>query len=261
MMVDKELILFLDIETKPLELFGWGIRDQHIAINQIKEDWELICWAAKWKGSDKIMSAIVPVRKGKNADLRVLKPLWKLMDKAKIIVGHNIDAFDIPKINARLIANDFKPPTRTRTLDTLKMARQRFKFTSNKLEYLAKFLGLDVQKYVDRLFNGMDLWIEFMKGNKKARAEMIKYNKQDVVVLEAVFNKLMPWYKTTINFNVYNTLDSTIRCHCGSTSFKKNGTTEVGVGVYQRYLCLKCRHETRDGVNLLSKEKKKTLRK
>lgn len=260
-MADEPRLLFLDIETKPLKILSWGIRNQYHTIDQIEEEWELICWSAKWKGSKKIISAIVPVRKGKDRDLKVLKPLWKLIDKAQIIVGHNIDEFDLPKICARMIALDFDPPTKSRTLDTLKMARQRFKFTSNKLEYLAKFLGLNVRKFTNRKFKGLDLWIEFMKGNKEARKEMLKYNQHDVIVLEAVFNKLMPWYKTTVNFNIYNVMDNTVKCHCGSTSFKKNGVTEVGAGLYQRYLCLKCRHETRDGVNILSKDKKKSLRK
>jgi len=251
-------ILFLDIETIPLTAFAWGLWDQTISLNQIKKDWKMVCWAAKWKGEDKIISKVL---EGKGSDKSLIKPLWQMVDEADILVGHNIDRFDLPKINARFIANGFKPPTRCKTIDTLKIAKQRFAFTSNKQEYLAKHLACEQLKSDHSEFPGFELWSEFMKGNKRAIREMRKYNEQDVATLEAIYDKLMPWYKTTINFNVYNTVDNGITCQCGSTSFKKNGTVEKGLGLYQRFLCLKCRHETRDGINLLTKEKKKSLRK
>jgi DNA polymerase elongation subunit (family B) len=252
-------VLFLDIETKPLEVLSWGIHDQHHTIHQIKEEWEIICWAARWRGTKEVISAVVPVKRKKNADLKILKPLWNLMNQADVIIGHNIDSFDIPKINARMIKNDFDPTNKTRTIDTLKMARQRFKFTSNKLEYLANFLNLDVRKYMDRKFHGLDLWIEFMAGNKEAREEMIKYNKQDIVVLEAVFDKLSPWCKT-IDFNIF---EPSIRntCKCGKEEFIKNGYSYPGIGKYQRYRCTGCGAESIGRDNLLSKVKRASLRK
>lgn len=251
-------ILFLDIETIPLTAFAWGLWDQNISLNQIKKDWKIVCWAAKWRGSDKIISNVL---KDDDTDKKLIAPLWKLVDEADILVGHNLDGFDLPKINARFIANGFKPPTHCKTIDTLKIAKQRFAFTSNKQEYLAKHLGCKQLKSDHKEFPGFELWAEFMKGNKRAIREMQRYNEQDVATLETIYDKLMPWYKTTVNFNVYNTVDNSIKCHCGSTSFKKNGVVELASGVYQRYLCQKCRHETRDGINLLSKEKKKSLRK
>jgi hypothetical protein len=44
------------------------------------------------------------------------------MDEADIICAHNGDAFDIKKINSRLITNGFKPPSPFKTIDTLKAA-------------------------------------------------------------------------------------------------------------------------------------------
>lgn len=252
-------VLFLDIETSSLEVLSWGIHEQHLSIDQIKKEWEIICWSARWRGSKEIISAMVPVRRGTNVDLKILKPLWKLMSQADVIIGHNVDAFDIPKINARMIANGFKPLPKTKTIDTLKMARQRFKFTSNKLEYLAKFLNLDVRKYMDRKFHGLKLWIEFSLGNKEARVEMLKYNRQDIVVLESVFDKLSPWCKT-IDFNIFE--PSVINsCKCGEQDFIKNGYSYPGMGKYQRYRCKGCGAESIGRDNLLSKLKKASLRK
>ena len=43
-------ILFYDIECKPLTVHTWGLRDQFIAINQIKEDPAVIGVGAMWLG-------------------------------------------------------------------------------------------------------------------------------------------------------------------------------------------------------------------
>ena len=47
----KEMnILLLDIETSPVVAWVWGLRDQNVGLNMIKEDWYVLSWAAKWLG-------------------------------------------------------------------------------------------------------------------------------------------------------------------------------------------------------------------
>jgi hypothetical protein len=41
-------ILTIDIETAPLEAWAWGLFDQNIALNQIKTEWSVLAYAAKW---------------------------------------------------------------------------------------------------------------------------------------------------------------------------------------------------------------------
>ncbi len=40
-------ILIFDIETAPMNVFSWGMYDQNINIEQIIDDWFIICWSAK----------------------------------------------------------------------------------------------------------------------------------------------------------------------------------------------------------------------
>lgn len=87
---------------------------------------------------------------------------------------------------------------------------------------------------------------------------MEKYNKQDVVVLEDVYKKLIPW-KDCINFNLYNNSTENV-CKCGSTDFKKNGYAYTSCSKFQRWSCKTCGSESRDNKNLFSKEKKASLR-
>jgi hypothetical protein len=41
--------------------------------------------------------------------------MWKLLDRADVVVGHNADKFDVRKGNARFIAHGLPPPPPYRT--------------------------------------------------------------------------------------------------------------------------------------------------
>jgi hypothetical protein len=87
---------------------------------------------------------------------------------------------------------------------------------------------------------------------------MEKYNKHDVLALEELYYKLAPWDKS-INFDVYHDgLEQ--KCSCGSTDFKLNGYAYTSLGKYQRYVCKSCGRECRGRVNLLSTEKRESLK-
>ena len=107
-------------------------------------------------------------------------------------------------------------------------------------------------------FPGFELWSECMKGNIEAWDEMEEYNRNDVLSLEELYNILIPW-DNTINFNVYHSEDKHV-CKCGSEQFMKNGFYYTSAGKFQKYRCKSCGHESRDKVNLFSKEKRKSLR-
>ena len=130
-------ILVFDIETSFMENYTWGTFKQDIAINQIKNDWNMICWSAKWLFSDEVIHDRLTGKESRRKDdKRITKSLWKLLDEADIVIAHNGDAFDIKKANARFLYHDLELPSPYRSIDTLKIARRNFKITSNKLDYL-----------------------------------------------------------------------------------------------------------------------------
>lgn len=247
----------IDIETKPLLLYGWGMFDQNYGLNQIKEDWSILSFSAKWLGEDKLIYADIRHKRDKTDDRVLVKQIRDLISQADIVVGHNLKRFDTKKINARIVFHDIAPPAPYRQEDTLTMAKKRFSFTSNKLEYLAKFLGVKHTKLTERKFVGMDLWTACIDNNKEAWEEMEKYNKRDVLALEGVYKRLAPW-GTGINHSAYS--DSTLAtCNCGSTAFTKRGYNFSNNGKYQRFQCTKCRAWTSSKENLLTPEKRKSL--
>lgn len=254
----KPKILLLDIETKPMESFFWRLYDEQGGMAMLKADWCILAWSAKWLDDKEIMYSDQSKAKDIEDEKKILEKLWKLLDEADVVIGHNAKKFDIKRINTRLKKHKFKPPSPYRVIDTLVEARKHFAFSSNKLEDLANFLGCKAKKLVKRKFPGFSLWRECLLGNKEAWKEMELYNKQDVIVLEEVYKELDPWINV-INFNVFNEGEDHV-CSCGSKDLKKNGTDKTNSGVFQRWKCTNCGKPYREKLNLLSPEKRKSMK-
>jgi DNA polymerase III epsilon subunit-like protein len=253
-------VLVIDIETSPIISYTWGLWDQNVALNQIKEDWFILAVAAKWLGDP--AKDIIYVDQSKEKDMsndsKLLKVIWKLMDESDIILTQNGKKFDIKKLNARFILNGFQPPSASKQIDTLVLAKKYFGFTSNKLEYMTNKLCTKYKKLTNHKFSGFRLWSECLAGNKEAWKVMKKYNCYDILSLEELYTKLIPW-DNSINFNVYSD-DLTNSCKCGSDEVMKNGYAYTSTGKFQRYRCSNCGSEVKDKKNLLSKEKLKSLK-
>lgn len=255
---DGPKILVFDIETAPIIAHVWSIWEQNVGLNQIDSDWHVLSWAAKWFGNREVMYMDQSTAKNIEDDAKLLKGIWKLLDEADIVITQNGRSFDQKKLNARFILNGFQPPSHYKHIDTKQIASKHFAFTSNRLEYMTDKLCTKYRKLKHKKFPGHELWKECLAGNKLAWAEMKRYNKVDVLALEELYTKLIPW-ENTINFNLYSDSLETI-CRCGSTEFQKRGFLYNSAGKYQCYRCKDCGAETRGKVNLLSKEKRQSLR-
>lgn len=257
---NKPRILIYDIETAPMLGYVWGLWENNLGLNQVESDWHLLAWSAKWLGDPKSKIMYMDQRKEKNIqdDRKILKGIWNLLNEADIVITQNGKSFDEKKLNARFLIHGFKPPSSYRHIDTKRIASRKFALTSNKLEYMSATLNTKYKKQKHAKFSGFELWKECLAGNQKAWKEMERYNKYDVLSLEEVYKKLQPW-DNSINFNVYDNVPSNA-CNCGSTNIIKNGYAYTSVGKYQRFSCSDCGAEVRARENLLSEEKKKSLK-
>ena len=90
----------------------------------------------------------------------------------------------------------------------------------------------------------MNLWFGCMAGDDKAWKTMVKYSKQDTILLEKVYDKLVPWMTTT-NLGLH-VEDSTKICpKCGHDELTIAGKSATNSGVYLRYRCKKCKGYSR----------------
>lgn len=251
-------ILLIDIETSTLTVTTWGIRDQYINVPQIKTDWHLLSYAAKWLNEPKMFYRDQRGLKKVSDDRQLLKDLWKLLDECDILVTQNGVSFDHRKINARFAIHGMTPPSPFRHIDTFRMGRKHFAFTSHKLEYMTGILNKKYKKLKHSKYPGQELWDEVMKDNLDAWKVMEKYNKYDVLSLEELYLTIRAW-DTSIDINTYRA-DNDIMCNCGSKEFHKRGFFHTNTGKYQRYTCTKCGAHTRSKTNLLTKDKKTSLK-
>jgi hypothetical protein len=252
-------VLLFDIETAPILAHVWGLWENNVALNQIISDWHVLSWSAKWLDDpvDKVMYMDQRSAKDIEDDSQILRAIWKLLDEADVVITQNGKSFDEKKLNARFILHGFQPPSSYKHIDTKLIAKKRFAFSSNKLEYMTDKLCVKYKKLKHTKFPGHEMWRECLNGNVEAWKEMEIYNKHDVLALEELYKKLIPW-DNSINFNLYHD-DNTNTCKCGSTTFARNGFYYTNVGKFQRYKCKTCGAESRDRINLFSQEKKESL--
>lgn len=252
-------ILTLDIETAPILANVWRCFKENISLDQIKQDWYIISYAAKWFHEDEVFYEDKRDSWQDEDDAFLLESLWALLDEADIIVTQNGKKFDEKKINARFILNGFQPPSSYRHIDTLQIAKRHFGFTSNKLAYMTEKLCKKYKKTGHEQFSGFILWKECLAGNMEAWIELQDYNILDVLSLEELYVIMRPWFKSHPNMSLYYDSYET-RCQCGSTDFEESGFAYTNLSKFLKFRCTNCGAEVRDRVNLVPKEKRQNIK-
>jgi len=226
-------ILIFDIETAPMLVHVWNCGEQRININQIEKDWFILSWSAKWLFDSEVIHDVVTGKEARNRnDKRIVKHLWKLIDEADIIMAHNLMNFDRKKANTRFLKYGLNHPSPYKTIDTLQIARREFKVSSNKLDYLCKFLGLNV-----KTGTGFDLWKECMNGNKESLKKMDRYCQNDVKILEELYLKLRPYIHGHPNCGLYMDTDDIVCPNCGSNDLRWGNIYRTGASRYKVARC------------------------
>lgn len=223
-------ILLLDIESSPNTAHVWGLWQQNVGISQLMESSYILCWAAKWLGESNVYFDSIHQSKPK----RMLQKIHNLMDEADAIIHYNGSKFDIPTLNKEFLLHDIPPPAPYKQIDLLKVARNEFKFPSNKLDYVANALKLGTKLK----HPGHELWIGCMNDDSSSWETMEKYNIQDVVLLEKVYYKLLPWIKNHPTYGLYK---EDVCCpNCGGKHYQHRGFAYTKTMKYRRYQCTSC---------------------
>lgn len=230
-------IALFDIETAPNLGWVWGKWQQDVI--DFRQHWFMLSYSYKWLGSKKVETLALPHYKGYDAhkedDEKLVRDLWNVLDEADVVIAHNGDKFDIRKTNARFIYHGLKPPSPYKSIDTLKIAKKHFAFDSNRLDDLGHYLGVGRKLPIT---GKKDLWLRCMRGDREAWDRMIKYNTQDVNLLERVYSKLRPWSSTHPDLGMYS---RKIACpSCQSSKLHKRGVVVTKTGQRDRFHCQDC---------------------
>lgn len=185
-------VLLIDLEVSPTLMWAYGQYETHSV--KVMHPPILLSVAWKWLGESKTHCETLYDDKtpDKWDDSMLVRQLWHLMDDCNIFVSHNVK-FDEKMANAFFLRHGMPRPSWYKTFCTLQTARRFFKLDNNKLDYLGKLLcgeGKTESTYAD-------CWEDLLYGDEKrqknASEVMKKYNKQDVDLLEKIYNKLLPF--------------------------------------------------------------------
>lgn len=239
-------IAVFDLETAPNLGYFWRPYKTTIRPDHVVRPWHLISWSAKWLNSPEIMHDCLTPDEAKAADhTRIVKSLYRIFDKADILIAHNAEKFDIKIANTSFIRTGLTPPSPYQIIDTLKIARDKFSFTHNNLDALAQ--EFDIGHKMDTNF---DLWLGCMQGDQQSLDYMLKYNDMDVAILEDLYYIFRPWMKSHPNLNILQDTDDCCG-YCGDFNIKSKGMYRTIVREYESFSCIKCGGYTRAGGKIL----------
>lgn len=221
------VIKFWDTEFTPNKGFFWGLWDQNIAPSFIEESQRMLCYGVK---TYKKPVSVVDERVGRKEMLTQLRDELTGVD---LLVSWNGAKYDTRMANREFVKEGLTPPAPYKEVDLMRIVKQRFAFPSNKLDYVAQELG--VGKKVDT--GGFGLWKGVMAGDEAAWKKMRRYQKQDVVLLEELFEILKPWIR--MPHPVTDKAGLVCR-NCGGTHLQSRGVSKTLQGEYPRFQCMKC---------------------
>ena len=142
--------LFVDLETCPNVGYFWGAGYKiNISHEQITEERRIIVASFRWEGQTK---GYTEDWGKERMDDKLLVNLIDAMNEADECVGHYGDGFDFPWVRTRALYHGIVVPD-WKTVDTKAWSARKFYLNSNKLDYLAKFLGIGTKIRTD-----YDLW-------------------------------------------------------------------------------------------------------
>ena len=256
MQANSPRVLFIDIETHPIEAAIWNLYEAN-AVWVIRDTF-ILSFAIKWLGDRSVTTYALPDyslhKRDKKNDKSLVRELWRLLDEADIVIAHNGDRFDIKKIKSRMAVHGLPPPSPFKTVDTLKISRSNFKFDSNKLDNLGRYLG-EGRKIPN---TGAPLWKACGDGNLKAFAVMRRYNAQDVRLLERVYHRLKPWAANHPRLTTYTGKPGCPTCQ--SDHVNRKGFETLKMRRVPRFQCKSCGHYFYEGRYEAAKEAKAKLR-
>ena len=191
-------VLIYDIETSyNIGKFWRAGYNLNINPGDIIHERAIICISYKWLGEEQVYNLTWDKNQ---CDKFLLEQFIPILDEADMIVAHNGDRYDLKFIKTRALKHNLKMLINYKQFDTLKVAKAKFMFNSNKLDYISKFLGAE-----GKISTEMKLWDDIiLRKCPKALIQMLDYCDEDVRQLEVVYNALVSWENPKFHAGVLN---------------------------------------------------------
>lgn len=202
---------------------------QSFGVEQVKEAPYILCVGAQWLGERDVML----FSKWEHGTVPMLKAIHKLLTEADMVVGKNSEKFDLAWIRTELAKYKIGPFPMVTHVDLEQVVRGKFRFHSNKLEYIVQYL--DIGRKVEH--EGFGLWRKVMEGDTNAEKRMGKYCIGDVRVTGKLYLRLRPFIE---NHPAFRAIGSHSCQACGSSHTHRRGKRFTACYEIQRYECQNC---------------------
>lgn len=224
-----------------MSVYTFSLFKPFITIDQIITPTRMISWAAKWHDDERVIFRS-EFHHGKDS---MLSKLYELVNDADIIVHFNGDTFDIPHIRREFKQAGYPPVSPFQTVDLYKVAKKSMYFPSYKLDWISHELGVGSKLS----HSGFRLWRECIEESpedapnrqRKAWALMGRYNRQDVVLTEKLYDELLPYIPNHPHVGLWADDPTEDHCsNCGSDDLERRGFAYTKLGRYPRFVCKSC---------------------
>lgn len=222
------------VKSKPRILF-WDI--ETAGVNALRSDLGFVLMVGyKWNYERVAHVLTIEHRHLRHFnDGPLLKKFAKLYTEADLTVAHFGSVFDRRYIQGRLLVNRLPAIPFTKMRDTCLIARSVANFSSNRLKNLGDTLGLENKK-IEKGEGWPHWWFGAMQGDMKAIRAMAHYCKGDVLALEELYYRLLPFD----NAHPVAYFGVGVCGLCGSDKLQARGTSMVGIKRYPRFQCMGC---------------------
>lgn len=224
--------LIWDIETSPNVVLSWRTGYKiNIDHDNILHERAIICIGYKWHGKKGVHS----LQWDKNqSDRELVLKFAEIANEADELVAHNGDCFDLPWLRTRALLHGVRTDPFAKTIDTLQWARRKFLFNSNRLDYIARFLG-----FGGKIKTEFGLWKDVvLRKDAAALKRMVDYCKRDVELLEKVYDRLADHVPAKTHIAVLAGGDKWHCPHCGGKNVSVDRRRVTATGITQwRFVC------------------------
>lgn len=186
-------VLILDVERLPgiTRQYWWDrgdLKNRYVHYETVERLPRTTICCAKWYDSPDVITLCEWDKGGRK---RFLREIHSLMSRADIIVGHNLDAADVPWLKGDLHIEAGLPPLPPyKTVDTLKVLRREFKSGApfKSLDAFCQIVGIPAK--IDRY--DREAMERAVAGSTEDQDRLAAYCAGDVIATQGLLDFLRP---------------------------------------------------------------------